>query len=197
MAVVRTPSGSASLGLLACAIGGCVRDATDAVAIRPAPTSSLVAPLGGQTETDWGVIWDTLPADFPVYAGRGPVRGVGERSRLREPGRGRRGPRGRRHLDRLGAVGRGLHDHRGARVDGGREHRPRGRSRDRLPRPRHVGTARFVDVDHHPVRWRVPEPVSEGASDLKPRRRDFFGAAMLFIVLISLVAVIVIGNIPA
>ena len=32
---------------------------------------------------------------------------------------------------------------------------------------------------------------------MKPRRRDFFGAAMLFIVLVSLVAIIVIGNIPA
>jgi len=32
---------------------------------------------------------------------------------------------------------------------------------------------------------------------MRPRRRDFFGAAMLFIVLIALVAVIVIGNIPA
>ncbi len=32
---------------------------------------------------------------------------------------------------------------------------------------------------------------------MRPRRRDFVGAAMLFIVLIGLVAVIVIGNIPA
>jgi hypothetical protein len=32
---------------------------------------------------------------------------------------------------------------------------------------------------------------------MKPRRRDFFGAAVLFIALIALVAVIVIGNIPA
>ena len=32
---------------------------------------------------------------------------------------------------------------------------------------------------------------------MRPRRRDFVGAAMLFIVLIGLVAVIVVGNIPA
>ncbi len=32
---------------------------------------------------------------------------------------------------------------------------------------------------------------------MKPRRRDFFGAAMLFIVLLSFVAIIVVGNIPA
>lgn len=34
-----------------------------------APTSSLVPPLGGQTDTDWGRIWDTLPPDFPTYPG--------------------------------------------------------------------------------------------------------------------------------
>lgn len=32
---------------------------------------------------------------------------------------------------------------------------------------------------------------------MRPRRRDFVGAATLFIVLLALVAVIVIGNIPA
>ena len=28
--------------------------------------------MPGQTETEWGVIWDTLPADFPVYEGAIP-----------------------------------------------------------------------------------------------------------------------------
>lgn len=32
---------------------------------------------------------------------------------------------------------------------------------------------------------------------MKPRRRDFVGATVLFIVLIGLVAIIVVGNIPA
>ena len=32
---------------------------------------------------------------------------------------------------------------------------------------------------------------------MRPRRRDFIGAAVLFVVLLALVAVIVIGNIPA
>jgi hypothetical protein len=32
---------------------------------------------------------------------------------------------------------------------------------------------------------------------MKPRRRDFFGAATLFIVLVALVAVIVGANVPA
>jgi len=32
---------------------------------------------------------------------------------------------------------------------------------------------------------------------VRPRRRDFIGAAVLFVVLLALVVVIVIGNIPA
>jgi len=32
---------------------------------------------------------------------------------------------------------------------------------------------------------------------VRPRRRDFISAAVLFVVLLALVAVIVIGNIPA
>jgi hypothetical protein len=32
---------------------------------------------------------------------------------------------------------------------------------------------------------------------MKPRRRDFVGATVLFIVLIALVAIVVVGNIPA
>ena len=32
---------------------------------------------------------------------------------------------------------------------------------------------------------------------MRPRRRDFIGAAVLFVVLLALVVVIVIGNIPA
>ena len=56
--------------LLALAVGAC--GGTTAPSASSAPTSSLVAPLGGPTETDWGVIWDTLPADFPVYEGAVP-----------------------------------------------------------------------------------------------------------------------------
>ena len=28
--------------------------------------------MPGQTETDWGTIWDTLPADFPMFDGAIP-----------------------------------------------------------------------------------------------------------------------------
>ena len=72
MAIVRTPSVIFASGLLACVVlvSGC--GPADPPPPSPAPTSSLVAPLGGQTETEWGVIWDTLPADFPVYEGAVP-----------------------------------------------------------------------------------------------------------------------------
>ena len=36
------------------------------------PTSSLVSPLTGQTDTVWGPIWDALPSDFPIYPGAAP-----------------------------------------------------------------------------------------------------------------------------
>ncbi len=53
----------------------------------PAPTSVAVsteAALADQTDTDWGRIWDKLPAGFPMYAGStaadeaatGPVSGI-------------------------------------------------------------------------------------------------------------------------
>ncbi len=57
--------------LLAIAIGGC--GGTTAPSASSAPTSSLIAPLGGQTETEWGLIWDDLPDDFPTYPNAMPA----------------------------------------------------------------------------------------------------------------------------
>lgn len=34
------------------------------------------APAAGQTDTDWGRIWDALPAAFPVYPGATPAEEV-------------------------------------------------------------------------------------------------------------------------
>ena len=41
----------------------------------PSPESASPA-LAGQTDTDWGRIWDTLPADFPRYPGSTPAEGA-------------------------------------------------------------------------------------------------------------------------
>jgi len=38
------------------------------------PSTEVTAPPGaGQTDTDWGRIWDTIPAEFPVYPGVTPA----------------------------------------------------------------------------------------------------------------------------
>jgi len=34
--------------------------------------TGTVPPAGGQTDTEWGPIWDTLPAGFPSYPGSTP-----------------------------------------------------------------------------------------------------------------------------
>lgn len=42
----------------------------------PVPTdagASPVATIPAQTDTDWGRIWDALPAGFPAFAGAGPT----------------------------------------------------------------------------------------------------------------------------
>ncbi|MDO8485577.1 MAG: hypothetical protein Q7S35_11625 [Candidatus Limnocylindrales bacterium] len=46
-------------------------------ATSAAPSSDVssppTSPQTGQTDTDWGRIWDALPADFPVYPGATPA----------------------------------------------------------------------------------------------------------------------------
>jgi hypothetical protein len=44
--------------------------ATTATSALPSPTST--APAAGQTDTEWGRIWDTLPSNFPAYPGSTP-----------------------------------------------------------------------------------------------------------------------------
>lgn len=41
----------------------------------PAPPSATPAstPAAGQTDTDWGRIWDSIPGGFPVYPGAAPA----------------------------------------------------------------------------------------------------------------------------
>ncbi|MGZ8502026.1 MAG: hypothetical protein ACXWW6_04145 [Candidatus Limnocylindrales bacterium] len=79
------PGSATGLALAALVIFG----ACDSVAPRPSPsapasdasvTPSPVASAGasetaasGQTDTDWGRIWDALPAGFPTYPGTTPA----------------------------------------------------------------------------------------------------------------------------
>ena len=72
MALVRTPSTRIAAGLIACALMMTACGTSEPASPSAAPTSSLVAPLPGQTETEWGLIWDTIPADFPIYEGAVP-----------------------------------------------------------------------------------------------------------------------------
>ena len=39
----------------------------------PASPGASAAPQAGQTDTDWGRIWDELPEAFPVYPGATPA----------------------------------------------------------------------------------------------------------------------------
>lgn len=42
---------------------------TASAAVSPTATTPSAGPAVGQTDTDWGRIWDAVPADFPRYPG--------------------------------------------------------------------------------------------------------------------------------
>jgi hypothetical protein len=67
-------------GIVLTACGTAALSATPSVnpspTARPSARPSLggsVPPAGGQTETDWGTIWDTLPKSFPTPPGSTPA----------------------------------------------------------------------------------------------------------------------------
>jgi hypothetical protein len=69
-----------ALGVAACGTSSATasRVAPPTASLAPAATSSAGAgpgstPAIGQTDTDWGRIWDTLPVAFPVYPGAAPA----------------------------------------------------------------------------------------------------------------------------
>ncbi len=73
-----------AIGLAACqpATGSLTPDASTPALSAPGAAPSSVAslsveasspPLAGQTDTEWGRIWDSLPASFPRYAGAAPA----------------------------------------------------------------------------------------------------------------------------
>jgi hypothetical protein len=84
-----SPRRTALAAVLAVALAACqsaTGSLTPAVS-TPAPAASSAAPSSesspsveassppsaGQTETDWGRIWDSLPAGFPSYPGAAPA----------------------------------------------------------------------------------------------------------------------------
>ena len=69
-----------TLGVAACGESSTTasRGAPPTTSLAPAVTSSAGVgpsdtPATGQTDTDWGRIWDTLPVAFPVYPGAAPA----------------------------------------------------------------------------------------------------------------------------
>jgi hypothetical protein len=66
---------AAALALSACGSGGPSGAPRGSVSFdTPASTSETASPSAptGQTDTDWGRIWDSLPAGFPPIAGSTP-----------------------------------------------------------------------------------------------------------------------------
>lgn len=43
--------------------------AATSASAEPTPAGATVPPAAGQTDTEWGRIWDTLPSGFPKYPG--------------------------------------------------------------------------------------------------------------------------------
>lgn len=83
MAPMRRPLPILSTALLAILmlVAACGTTTTPSPTTAPtsslaAPDGSLAAPLAGQTDTEWGRIWDTVPADFPTYRGTTPSEGA-------------------------------------------------------------------------------------------------------------------------
>jgi hypothetical protein len=66
---VRIPSQILAVCLLVATATVTACGTTTTPSPTTAPDSTLPPPLSGQTDTDWGRIWDTVPADFPTYPG--------------------------------------------------------------------------------------------------------------------------------
>jgi len=60
--------------LAACGTSTSSAAPTPTAARSPLPSlTGTVPPAGGQTDTEWGPIWDTLPGGFPSYPGSTPA----------------------------------------------------------------------------------------------------------------------------
>jgi hypothetical protein len=64
------------LMVTACGPDGSVSPSTSSPSVSTAPTdepSSAASTAAGQTDTEWGRIWDKVPAGFPWYPGAAPA----------------------------------------------------------------------------------------------------------------------------
>ena len=74
---------SVAVGLAGCGSATGTSHSTATPVSRPAPTVAApsgrasavasTAPQAGQTDTEWGRIWDSLPPGFPTYPGSTPA----------------------------------------------------------------------------------------------------------------------------
>ena len=140
-----------------------VGDSRHGRGLRGAQSSAPSAVLAGQTQTEWGRIWQSLPHGFPILGRFDPGRGGGD------PGIG--GARRRRHRtaghqhvppDRTGE----------GRLHGGRLDRPARRRQRRARHDRHarrlcapgdVDPDRRPDDGHDPVRSQPAPSIDAGA----------------------------------
>lgn len=82
------PLAATTLAALAFVLGGCgqatqtSRPSAEPTSIAPSASVANAGPsasdatsalLAGQTDSDWGRIWDRLPAAFPIYPGAAPA----------------------------------------------------------------------------------------------------------------------------
>jgi hypothetical protein len=86
LALTISTIGALALAVSACGPGGGTTTPTTPAAASPAQSappsasadaSASAAATTGQTDTDWGRIWDTLPPGFPTYPGSTPAEDAG------------------------------------------------------------------------------------------------------------------------
>ena len=72
---MSTRSGSLALIALTLAVAGCAPNATSSASALPteappsSPEGSQPGAAAGQTDSEWGRIWDAVPAGFPRFPG--------------------------------------------------------------------------------------------------------------------------------
>lgn len=184
-----TTSGAASLSAMPTASP--TASPTPMASVSAAPTSA--ASPAGQTETDWGRIWDALPSSFPTIAGSEPTQtGGGAASAVLDvPGTPADVAQSiRTSLESAGFTTEAMNsqENGGVVIDstgsGDCQSRRAWMRWARAPRSRSI-TARAV-----------PSPEQRGGQRMHPRVRDFVEPAILVGALTALILLLVLGNLP-